>query len=68
MNIVTVSSKFKVVIPKQLRQSLNIKAGQKLRVRIQGENIELIPEQPMSAARGFLAGIESQVDREDNRV
>lgn len=68
MYIMTVSLKFKVVIPKQLRQSLNIKAGQKLRVRIQGENIELIPDQPMSAARGFLAGIESQVDREDNRV
>jgi len=68
MNIVTVSPKFQVVIPKQLRQSLNIKAGQKLRGRMQGEHIELIPEQPMSAARGFLACIESQVDREDNRV
>jgi AbrB family looped-hinge helix DNA binding protein len=68
MYIVTVSPKFQVVIPKQLRQSLNIKAGQKLRVRMQGEHIELMPEQPMSAARGFLAGIESQVDREDNLV
>ena len=35
---------------------------------MQGEHIELMPEQPMSAARGFLAGIESQVDREDNLV
>lgn len=68
MNIVTVSPKFQVVIPKQLRQSLNIQAGQKLKVRIQGEHIELIPEQPMSAARGFLAGIDTEVNREEDRI
>lgn len=68
MDIVTVSPKFQVVIPKQLRQSLNIQAGQKLRARIQGEHIELTPEQPMSAARGFLAGIDTQVNREEDRV
>lgn len=68
MDIVTVSPKFQVVIPKELRQSLNIQAGQKLRARIQGEHIELIPEQPMSAARGFLAGIETEVNRENDRV
>lgn len=68
MNIVTVSQKFQIVIPKQLRQSLNIQAGQKLKARIQGENIELIPEQSMSAARGFLAGINTEVNSEDDRV
>ncbi len=68
MDIVTVSPKFQVVIPKELRQSLNIKVGQKLRARIQGEHIELYPEQPMSAARGLLQGIDTQVDREEDRV
>lgn len=68
MDIVTVSPKFQVVIPKELRQSLNIQAGQKLRARIQGEHIELIPEQPMTSARGFLAGIDTQVHREEDRV
>lgn len=68
MDTVTVSPKFQVVIPKQLRQSLNIQAGQKLKARIQGDHIELIPEQPMSAARGFLPGINSEVNREEDRV
>lgn len=68
MDIVTVSPKFQVVIPKELRQSLNIQVGQKLRARIQGEHIELFPEQPMSAARGLLQGIDTQVDREEDRV
>lgn len=68
MDTVTVSPKFQVVIPKQLRQSLNIQAGQKLKARIQGEHIELIPEQPMTTARGFLPGIDTEVNREEDRV
>jgi len=68
METVTVSPKFQVVIPKDLRRKLNIKVGQKLKARIQGEHIELIPEQPISAARGFLPGLETTVEREDDRV
>jgi AbrB family looped-hinge helix DNA binding protein len=68
METITVSPKFQVVIPKDLRRKLNIKVGQKLKARIQGEHIELIPEQPISAARGFLPGLETTVEREDDRV
>lgn len=68
MDIVTVSPKFQVVIPKDVRQLLNIQVGQKLRARVQGEHIELVPEQPMTAARGFLHGIDTSVDREEDRV
>lgn len=68
MNIVTVSQKFQIVIPKKLRQSLNIRAGQKLRASIHDGHIELIPEQPMSAARGFLAGMDTQVHREKDPI
>ncbi|MDA8260883.1 MAG: AbrB/MazE/SpoVT family DNA-binding domain-containing protein [Betaproteobacteria bacterium] len=68
MNTVTVSPKFQVVIPRDLRRLLNIQPGQKLRARVQDDRIELIPEQPMTAARGFLAGIETLVEREGDRV
>lgn len=68
MKTVTVSTKFQVVIPRDLRRMLNIQAGQKLKARVQGDHIELIPEQPMSAARGFLPGLDTQVEREDDRV
>lgn len=68
MTIITVSPKFQVVIPRDLRRQLNIQPGQKLRARIQGDHIELIPEQPISAARGFLPGIDTQIEREDDRV
>ncbi|MFN3716734.1 MAG: AbrB/MazE/SpoVT family DNA-binding domain-containing protein [Thiobacillus sp.] len=68
MTIVTVSPKFQVVIPRDLRRTLNIQPGQKLRARIQGEHIELIPEQPITAARGFLQGIDTRVEREADRA
>jgi AbrB family looped-hinge helix DNA binding protein len=68
MNTVTVSPKYQIVIPRDLRRLLNIQPGQKLKARIQDDRIELIPEQPMTAARGFLAGIDTQVEREGDRV
>ncbi len=68
MNTVTVSPKFQIVIPRDLRRLLNIQPGQKLKARLQGDHIELIPEQPITAARGFLAGIDTQVERENDRV
>ncbi|MHB1188543.1 AbrB/MazE/SpoVT family DNA-binding domain-containing protein [Thiobacillus sp.] len=68
MSTVTVSPKFQVVIPRDLRRLLNIQPGQKLKARIQDDHIELIPEQPMTAARGFLAGIDTQAESEGDRV
>lgn len=68
MEAVTVSPKFQVVIPKEVRRLLNIQVGQKLKARVQGEHIELYPEQPISAARGFLPGLDTTVEREADRI
>lgn len=68
MQIVTVSPKFQVVIPKDVRRQLNIQVGQKLKARVQGEHIELFPELPLSAARGYLPGLDTTVEREADRV
>lgn len=68
MTTITVSPKYQVVIPRDLRRLLNIQPGQKLRARVQDDRIELIPEQPITAARGFLPGIDTDVEREDDRV
>ncbi len=68
MEVVTVSPKFQVVVPKDVRRLLNIQIGQKLKVRVQGEHIEFFPELPISAARGFLHGLDTDVMRETDRV
>jgi AbrB family looped-hinge helix DNA binding protein len=68
MKTVTVSSKYQVVIPRDLRRQLNIQVGQKLKARVQGDHIELVPEPPLTAARGFLPGLDAKVERENDRT
>ena len=68
MEMVTVSSRFQVVIPCAIRESLGIRPGQKLQV-IQYENrIELISLQSAKELRGFLKGTDTTVEREPDRV
>jgi AbrB family looped-hinge helix DNA binding protein len=68
METVTLSPKFQVVIPKATRESLNLIAGQKVKVIVYENRIELIPVRSMKKMRGFLKGIDTSVPREDDRV
>ena len=68
MPSVTVSSKYQVVIPKSVRESMGIVAGQKIQILTYQNRIELIPIQPMKNMRGFLKGINTSVKRDKDRV
>ena len=68
MTTVTVSPKFQVVIPREIRKLLGISAGQKVRVIALGDRIEFIPVKPARALRGFVRGIDSSAKREKDRV
>lgn len=68
MDTVTVSPKYQVVIPRRVRESLGIEAGQKIQVLVYEGRIELVPLRPMREARGFLRGIDTTVEREPDRV
>jgi AbrB family looped-hinge helix DNA binding protein len=65
---VTVSPKFQIVIPKAIREALNIKSGQKIRVIRCQDRIELVPIKPIKAARGFLQGIDITVERDEDQA
>jgi AbrB family looped-hinge helix DNA binding protein len=68
MTSVTVSPKYQVVIPKEVRESMGIFSGQKIQVLTYQNRIELIPVQPMKKMRGFLKGIDTTVKRDKDRV
>ncbi len=68
MTSVTVSPKFQVVIPKEVRDSMGIVSGQKIQVLTYQNRIELIPIKPMKKMKGFLKGINTDVERDDDRV
>jgi AbrB family looped-hinge helix DNA binding protein len=65
---VTVSPKYQIVIPKTVREALNIRPGQKMQVIEYAGRIELMPERDIKELRGFLKGINTEFKREEDRV
>lgn len=65
---VTISPKFQVVIPKGIRNSMRLRAGQRVEILRYDNRIELIPLRPLSRMRGFLKGIRTGVPRDPDRV
>jgi AbrB family looped-hinge helix DNA binding protein len=68
METVKISPKFQVVIPRSVREKMGLVPGQKMQVVAYGNRIELIPEQDIRQMRGLLRGIDTTVEREDDRL
>jgi len=68
MSTVTVSPKYQVVIPQAIREALRITVGEKLRVMSYAGRLEFIPVRPVKTMRGFLRGMDSTLDREEDRL
>lgn len=68
MTSVTVSPKYQIVIPKEIRESMGIVSGQKVQIMSYQGRIEVIPLKPMKEMRGFLKGIDTAVLREEDRI
>lgn len=68
MSVVTVSPKFQVVIPREIREMLRLYAGQKVHAFAYDNRVEFVPVQSAKEMRGFLKGISTRIEREDDRV
>jgi len=68
MPTVTVSPKFQVVIPQEVREALAIRPGEKLQVFQFDNRIELVPVRPIREMRGFLRGIDTNLERDPDRL
>ncbi len=68
MQTVTVSPKYQVVIPKNVREAMKLRPGQRLTVIEYDGRIELIPDRDISELKGFLKGINTEFVREDDRL
>lgn len=67
MTTVSLSPKFQVVIPKDVRRQIPIKPGQKFEVIAFQGHIELVPVVPIKKLRGIAKGITTEVERDDDR-
>ncbi len=63
----TLSSKYQLVIPKAVRDELDLVAGQQFTLLTKGQVIELVPLRSVASARGMLKGAnpENYRDRKD---
>lgn len=67
MDVVTISPKFQVVIPRSVRERLNLSPGQRVQALVYDGRVELIPVRPAKALRGFLKGLDTTVQRDADR-
>lgn len=57
MAITTISSKFQIVIPKEVRDKLHLTPRQRLLIVEKGGVITLVPEVPIKSLKGGLKGM-----------
>jgi len=68
MTTVKISPKYQVVIPKEIRKRLKLKPGQRLQIIDFDERIEFIVLKNIKEARGFLKGLDPEIEREEDRL
>ena len=62
---VKLSSKFQIVIPSEIREKMNLKAGEEIVMIEKAGVIHLVPQKPIRQMRGFVKGGDTQNIREE---
>ncbi|THJ22759.1 MAG: AbrB/MazE/SpoVT family DNA-binding domain-containing protein [Nitrospira sp. CG24E] len=57
MATTTISTKFQIVIPKEVREKLHLTPQQRLQIVEKGGIITLVPEVPLKSLKGTLKGM-----------
>ena len=65
MEAVTISSKYQVVIPREVRKQFNLKPGQKIMFIPYNGTLRVVVVPPIKKARGMLKGINTENIREE---
>ena len=64
MNTVTISSKYQVVIPRQIREQFNLKPGQKIMFIPYNKTLRVVIVPSIEDAKGIFKGIDTDPLRE----
>jgi AbrB family looped-hinge helix DNA binding protein len=64
MATTTISTKFQIVIPKEVREKLHLTPQQRLQIMEKGGVITLVPEVPLKSLKGALKGMSKTELRE----
>jgi AbrB family looped-hinge helix DNA binding protein len=65
MYAATISSKYQVVIPREVREQFGLKPGLKLVFIPYKKTLRVVVVPPIEEAQGFLKGIDTKIEREE---
>jgi AbrB family looped-hinge helix DNA binding protein len=65
MRAATISSKYQVVIPREIREQFGLKPGQKVVFIPHKKSLRVVIVPPIEEAYGFLEGIDTHVERDE---
>lgn len=70
MTLTTVSPKYQIVIPKEIRERMKITPGQKIKFVLINGRIEIIPIRPIESYRGIFPNMDTSNyrDEEDREI
>lgn len=68
MDTIKISPKYQVVIPRRVHEAMNLQPGTRLQVVPFGDRIELIQLRSAESLRGSLPGLDTRVERDEDRV
>jgi len=64
MTQAVLSTKYQLVIPREIRKRLNLRSGQRMIFLLKGDVITVVPERPLSALKGIALGLRAGPTRE----
>lgn len=59
-SIATVSPKFQIVIPKEVRDAVPFRPGQKVHVIAKSGYVTIVPDRPVASLKGLYRGIDTE--------
>jgi AbrB family looped-hinge helix DNA binding protein len=65
MNTATISTKYQVVIPKEIRKTLKISPGQRVKFISYDNRLEIIPLVDLEDLVGICEGMDTSIEREE---
>jgi AbrB family looped-hinge helix DNA binding protein len=65
LHATTISTKYQVVIPREVREQFGLKPGQKVVFIAYKKSLRMVIVPPIEEAEGFLEGIDTDVQREE---